>query len=195
MFSRVPNSPSETSFKFQSWVREHSGILFTLPTVQALQKLPKYKLRNCSDPRRGSGWVFAASTIWSCTGSAPNFPAGAHGVTGTGEISALCKWFCIYLRLMSLFTPVLFAHPFRGSFHDVLWQMFRCFFPASVAATFKSLISHSRALFNDAAYTLMRNKEHQMPSCLIFELKACSDNVVDIFLLEKKVILKVVDII
>lgn len=43
------------AFKFKSWVQERCRILFILPADLSLQKLPKYKIRNYGDPRRGSG--------------------------------------------------------------------------------------------------------------------------------------------
>lgn len=125
LFSRVSNGPREPRSSLKAGSR--SVIEFFL--YFQLQKLRKYKIRNYGNPRRGSGWVFAASTVRSCTSSAPNFPRRSsrhHGNHG-GEISTLCKWFCIYVRLMILFISGLFAHAFWAFFHDVHWQMFRWF--------------------------------------------------------------------
>lgn len=46
---------ARAAFKFKSWVQEHYRILFILSAELSLQKLPKYKIRNYGNPRRGSG--------------------------------------------------------------------------------------------------------------------------------------------
>lgn len=46
---------ARAAFKFKSWVQEHYRILFILSAELSLQKLPKYKIRNYDNPRRGSG--------------------------------------------------------------------------------------------------------------------------------------------